>query len=90
MLEQVLNKVSSFTRVPLPKFEECLRRLCRRVGNERPVLAGQISIEVGCSLEHVAREMETLLDAGKVRLVSPEELRERALEPRAIAYLLIA
>ena len=90
MNSNLRNRImSSFTRDPLPMFEERLERLCRRVGYERPVLHGQISIEVGCSLEQVSREMEMLLDAGKVRLVSPEELKARSLESRSIAYLLV-
>ncbi len=81
------NEVSSFTRAPLPKFEERLRSLCQRKG--RPVYHGEIAIEVGCSLEHVSREMETLIDAGKFRLVEADELKARAIEPRVIAYAVV-
>jgi len=80
--------MSSFTRSPLPRFEERLRALCQRVA-PRPVLHGEIAIEVGCSLEQVTRQMEAFLDAGTFRYVSAEELKARALEPRAIAYMLI-
>ena len=50
---------------------------------------GEIALEVGCSLEHVAREMETLVDAGKFRLVEADELKARAIEPRVIAYAVV-
>lgn len=81
------NEVSSFTRSPLPAFEERLRSLCHRKG--RPVYHGEIALEVGCSLEHVSREMETLIDAGKFRLVEADELKARAIEPRVIAYAVV-
>ena len=77
----------SIIRSPLPKFEERLRSLYQRKG--RPVFHGEIALEVGCSLEHVAREMETLIDAGKFRLVEADELKARAIEPRVIAYALV-
>lgn len=79
-----LTDVSAFARTPLPQFEERLRCLCQRKG--RPVLHGEIALEVGCSLEQVAREMERLLDTGAYRRVEESELRARALEPRVIAY----
>lgn len=82
-----VTEVSSFARVPLPKFEERLRSLCLRKG--RPVLHGEVALEVGCSLEHVAREMQPLLDSGVYRVVGPDELRTRSLEPRALAYALV-
>jgi hypothetical protein len=52
-------------------------------------LHGEIALEVGCSLEQVAREMERLLDSGAYRLVAEAELKKRAMEPRAIAYALV-
>lgn len=79
--------MSAFARAPLPHFEERLRCLCQR--KDRPVLHGEIALEVGCSLEQVSREMERLLDCGKYRRVEEAELRARAMEPRAIAYALI-
>lgn len=82
-----LNDVSAFARSPLPQFEERLRCLCQR--KDRPILHGEIALEVGCSLEQVAREMERLLDAGAYRRVEESELRARALEPRVIAYVLV-
>lgn len=79
-----VTNMSAFTRTPLPHFEERLRCLCQRKG--RPVLHGEIALEVGCSLEQVSREMERLLDAGAYRRVEEAELRARAIEPRVIAY----
>lgn len=78
-----VNDVSAaFARTPLPHFEERLRCLCQR--KDRPVLHGEIALEVGCSLEQVAREMEKLLETGSYRRVEESELRKRAMEPRAI------
>ena len=76
--------MSSFTRSPLPLFEERLRSLCHRKG--RPVYHGEIALEMCCSLEHVAREMEALIDSGKYRLCTADELKKRAIEPRVLAY----
>jgi len=83
-MSRLRNQVSSFARASLPLFEERLRSLCHRKG--RPVYHGEISLEMCCSLEQVAREMETLVDAGKYRLVDADELKKRAIEPRVIAY----
>lgn len=79
--------MSAFARSPLPHFEERLRCLCQK--KDRPVLHGEIALEVGCSLEQVAREMERLLDAGVYRRVDEKELRARCMEPRCIAYALV-
>lgn len=78
---------ATFVRAPLPLFEERLRCLCHR--KDRPVLHGEIALEVGCSLEQVAREMERLLDSGTYRRVAEAELRKRSMEPRAIAYAIV-
>ncbi len=86
-MKRLRNEVPSFTRAPLPQFEERLRSLCQRKG--RPVFHGEIALEMGCSLEHVSREMETLVDAGKFRLVAANELKARAIESRVIAYAVV-
>ncbi len=86
-MKRLRKSVSTFTRSPLPKFEERLRSLCQRKG--RPVMHGEVALEVGCSLEHVTREMEVLIDAGVYRVVGPDELKARALEPRVLAYTLV-
>jgi hypothetical protein len=86
-MKRYLNSVSAFARAALPHFEERLRCLCQRKG--RPVLHGEIALEVGCSLEQVTREMERLLDVGAYRRVEESELRARAIEPRVIAYALV-
>ncbi len=78
---------ATFARSPLPHFEERLRCLCQR--KDRPVLHGEIALEVGCSLEQVAREMERLLDSGVYRRVAVDELRKRSMEPRAVAYVIV-
>jgi len=84
-MSRLRNQVSSFARSPLPLFEERLRSLWQHV-KPRPILHGEIALEMCCSLEQVAREMETLVDAGKYRLVDADELKKRAIEPRVIAY----
>ena len=85
--ERYVSDVSALVRTLLPQFEERLRCLCQRKG--RPVLHGEIALEVGCSLEQVAREMEKLLEAGGFRRVEESELRSRSMEPRAIAYAVV-
>ncbi len=86
-LNRYVPDVSAFVRASLPHFEERVRCLCHR--KERPILHGEIALEVGCSLEQVAREMERLLDSGDFRRVEESELRARSMEPRAIAYIVV-
>lgn len=71
----------------MPKFEERLRSLCHRKG--RPVMHGEIALEVGCSLEHVTREMNPLVDSGAYRVVGTDELKARSMESRVLAYALV-
>lgn len=87
LLGRYVGDVPALTRTPLPHFEERLRCLCHRKG--RPVFHGEIALEVGCSLEQVSREMETLLELGAYRRVEEAELRARALSPRVIAYAIV-
>lgn len=76
------NQRSAHVRIP--HFRDRLERLVTRVG--RPVMSGEIALEIGCSLAHVVREMDDLVEANEYRLVEPDELRTRGMEPRVLAY----
>jgi hypothetical protein len=76
------NKQSTHSKIP--HFSQCLERLFSRVN--RPVMSGEICLEVGCSIAQVVFEMELLCDSGKYKIVEPEELKKRGMEPRVLAY----
>lgn len=75
----------SLSRVKLPKFRERLERLVDRV--DRPVMSGEIALEIGVSLAQVEREMEALCEAGAYRVAEVSELRSRGWDPRVLAYV---
>jgi hypothetical protein len=79
-----MEDIRHLARVKIPHFCDRLERLATRLG--RPVMCGEISLEVGCTLAHVEREMDDLIAAGAYRRVEPDELRSRGMEPRALAY----
>jgi len=79
-----MEDIRHLARVKIPHFRDRLERLVTRVN--RPVMCGEIALEVGCSLAHVEREMNDLIEAGEYRQVEPDELRKRSMEPRALAY----
>lgn len=80
-----MKEIHHLARVKIPHFRDRLERIFARVS--RPVMSGEISLEVGCSLAQVAREMEDLCATGEYRQVEPDELRKRGMEPRVIAYV---
>ncbi len=51
-----MKEIHHLARVKIPHFRDRLERIFARVS--RPVMSGEISLEVGCSLAQVAREME--------------------------------
>lgn len=69
----------------IPHFGKCLDRLFSRV--DRPVMSGEICLEIGCSIAQVLYEMESLCESGKYRIVEPEELKRRGMEPTVLAYV---
>ncbi len=71
----------------IPRFEERLRSLCQRKG--RPVMHGEIALEVCCSLNRVDIEMAPLLEFGSFRLVTVAELKSLSMSVRVIAYTLV-
>jgi hypothetical protein len=79
------NNVFAFARAPLPYFEERLCSLYMRVG-KRPLLCGEISLEIGCSLEHVVREMERLILNEQWEQLDPETLRTMKYDVRLVMY----
>lgn len=79
-----MEEIHHLAHVKIPHFRDRLERLVSRV--DRPVMSGEISLEIGCSLAHVVREMDDLIDAGVYRQVEPDELRKRGMEPRVLAY----
>jgi hypothetical protein len=80
-----MKEIHHLARVKIPHFRDRLERLVSRVA--RPVMSGEIALEVGCSLAHVVREMDDLVKAGAYRQVEPEELRKHGIEPRVLAYM---
>lgn len=79
-----MEEIRLLARVKIPHFRDRLERLVTRVG--RPVLSGEIALEVGCSLAHVEREMDDLIEANEYRRVEPNELRSCGMEPHVLAY----
>lgn len=80
-----MEEIRHLARVKIPHFRDRLERLITRVS--RPVMSGEISLEVGCSLAQVVREMEDLCATGAYRQVEPDELRKHGMEPRVLAYV---
>ncbi len=68
----------------IPHFLEAVNRLVSRVN--RPVLSGEIALEIGCSLAHVEREMNELISNGLYRQIEPEELISRGMSTLVLAY----
>lgn len=56
----------------------------QRVG--RPVLQGEIALEVGCSLVQVEREMTHLLESGDYARLSIDELKKLGYGSETIAF----
>lgn len=79
-----MEEIHHLARVKIPHFRDRLDRLASRLS--RPIMSGEISLEVGCSLAHVVREMDDLVEAGAYRQVEPDELRKHGMEPRVLAY----
>lgn len=69
----------------IPNFRERLELLISKLS--RPIMSGEIACGIGCSLAHVEREMNELIDAGFYRLATVKELKERFMDCRVIAYL---
>lgn len=80
-----MDEIRRLVHVKIPHFRDRLERLISRVA--RPVMSGEIALEVGCSLAHVEREMSDLVEVGVYKQVDPDELRKRGMEPRALAYV---
>lgn len=68
----------------LPNFKQRLDAYSSRVG--RPVLQGEIALEIGCSLAQVEREMEHIVDSGEYVRLSKNELKAIGLGSEVIAF----
>lgn len=70
---------------PLPKFRDRLEFLAGYL--RRPLLHGELALDMCCSLEQVTREMDPLVESRAYRALSVEELVELGMDPRVLAYV---
>jgi hypothetical protein len=80
-----MKEIKHLARVKIPHFQARLEPLFARMS--RPVMLGEISIEIGCSLAQVEREMNDLCAIGVYRLAEPAELKARGMESRVLAFV---
>jgi hypothetical protein len=80
-----MKEIIYLARVKIPHFQDRLEMLFARIN--RPVMSGEIALEICCSLAQVVREMDDLCAAGFYRQVEPNELKMCGMEPTVLAYL---
>lgn len=80
-----MKETHRLAHVKIPNFRDRLEILISKMS--RPIMSGEIACGIGCSLAHVEREMNELVDAGLYKQATAKELKEHSMEYRVIAYL---
>jgi hypothetical protein len=70
----------------IASFQSRLETLIRN-RTPRPILHGAIAAWCGCSLEAAERELEAVLEAGRLRRLTVAELRAEGWRSDVVAYV---